>query len=283
MGDQDGNVAWTIIGQVPRRVGFDGHAPVSWADGTRRWDGFVPPEQVPVIRNPADGQLWTANNRVVGGEALALLGDGGYDGPSRAGQIRDRLAALSGARGGDRRISWRCNSTTRRGTSSVGANSSCKTLDDTAVEGQPALEDLREIVRTWDGHAAVGAAGYRLVREFRRVVTATVLNPILAPVQKRDPVARLGANAEQPLWSILATRPAYLLPASVASWNDLLRRAARLAAKLGEHQQPNALPLSECTWRPRQHSGDAASAEHGAARSRGLLAGHARAGVAWRF
>ena len=64
VGDRGGNVAWTIIGRVPRRVGFDGHTPQSWADGTRRWDGFVPPEQVPVIRNPAGGQLWSANNRV---------------------------------------------------------------------------------------------------------------------------------------------------------------------------------------------------------------------------
>ena len=77
VGDREGNVAWTMVGRVPRRVGFDGHTPQSWADGTCRWDGFLPPEQVPVIRNPAAGQLWTANNRVVGGDGLALLGDSG--------------------------------------------------------------------------------------------------------------------------------------------------------------------------------------------------------------
>ncbi|MBE7212697.1 MAG: penicillin acylase family protein, partial [Gluconacetobacter diazotrophicus] len=74
VGDRDGNVAWTISGPVPHRVGFDGLTPQSWADGARRWDGFLPPEMVPVVRNPAAGQLWTANNRVVGGGALALLG-----------------------------------------------------------------------------------------------------------------------------------------------------------------------------------------------------------------
>ena len=247
VGDRDGNVAWTIIGRVPRRVGFDGLTPQSWADGTRRWDGFLPPEQVPVIRNPADGQLWTANNRVLGGEGLALLGDGGYASAERAGQIRDRLSALSGraAKPADGLAvqlddealylaRWR--------------ELLLQTLGDAAVEKQPDLDELREILRTWDGHASVNAAGYRLLREFRRIVTTTVLNPIMEPVHLRDPVARMGFNVEQPLWSILATRPAYLLPASAASWDHLFLRAAHLTAKLGEQQQPVALSLSECTW-----------------------------------
>ncbi len=247
VGDRDGNVAWTIIGRVPRRVGFDGHTPQSWADGTRRWEGFLPPEQVPVIRNPSDGQLWTANNRTVGGEGLALLGDGGYASPERAGQIRDRLSALAdhAAKPADLLAvqlddealylaRWR--------------GLLLQTLGDPVVENQPDLDELREIVRTWDGHASVNAVGYRLLREFRRVVTVMVMNPLMAPVQRRDPVARVGFNVEQPLWSILAARPVHLLPASASSWDDLLLRAAHLTTKLGEHHQPDALALSECTW-----------------------------------
>ena len=37
VGDRAGALAWTLIGRLPKRVGFDGHLPVSWADGTRRW------------------------------------------------------------------------------------------------------------------------------------------------------------------------------------------------------------------------------------------------------
>ena len=247
VGDREGNVAWTIIGRVPRRVGFDGRTPGSWADGTRRWDGFLPPGEVPVIRNPAGGQLWTANNRVVGGDMLARLGDAGYDNAARAGQLRDRLTALTNrpARPADGLVvqlddearyltRWR--------------ELLLATLDERSTEGQRDLEGLREIVQAWDGHASASAVGYRLVREFRRTVTAGVVNPILAPAQRRDPVARLGPNAEQPLWSILDARPAYLLPADAGSWDELLRRCARLTAKLGERQQPEALPLIECTW-----------------------------------
>ncbi|MBI3885877.1 MAG: penicillin acylase family protein [Opitutae bacterium] len=37
--DADGKVAWTIIGKIPRRIGYDGRLPVSWAFGDRKWDG----------------------------------------------------------------------------------------------------------------------------------------------------------------------------------------------------------------------------------------------------
>ncbi|MBI2497360.1 MAG: penicillin acylase family protein, partial [Opitutae bacterium] len=102
--DADGDVAWTIIGLVPRRVGYDGRLPVSWAYGDRRWDGWLTPEEIPVVTShpggsPAaiaapDGAVWTSNNRAVGGPALARLGDSGYDDGPRAGQIRDDLKAL---------------------------------------------------------------------------------------------------------------------------------------------------------------------------------------------
>src|SRR5947207_2687690 len=55
--------------------------------------GWLDRTEYPRILNPAGGRLWTANARVVGGEMLARLGDGGYEVGIRARQIRDRLAA----------------------------------------------------------------------------------------------------------------------------------------------------------------------------------------------
>ncbi len=64
-GDSAGHIGWTIAGAIPRRVGFDGSAPASWADGSRRWDGDLPPSEHPRIVDPPGGLIWTANNRVV--------------------------------------------------------------------------------------------------------------------------------------------------------------------------------------------------------------------------
>ncbi|MEM7588276.1 MAG: penicillin acylase family protein, partial [Acidobacteriota bacterium] len=92
--DADGRIAWTIAGILPRRVGFDGRLPGSWSDGSRSWRGWLAPEEVPRVIDPESGLLWSANQRMVGGEMLAKLGDGSYMLAARARQIRDRLEAL---------------------------------------------------------------------------------------------------------------------------------------------------------------------------------------------
>jgi penicillin amidase len=95
--DRSGRIAWGVMGRIPRRAGFDGRLPGSWADGTRRWDGWLEPAEYPRLVDPPSGRLWTANARVVDGAALALIGDDGYDLGARAGQIRDGLMAIERA------------------------------------------------------------------------------------------------------------------------------------------------------------------------------------------
>jgi penicillin amidase len=246
IGDSAGNIAWTLIGRVPRRVGCDGRLPVSWADGTKRWDGFLAAGDTPAIRNPAAGQLWTANDRVVGGDTLARIGDGGYDDPARAAQIRDDLTALQGRLAAPADLlaiqlddaslflaRWR--------------DLVLGVLTDAAVKGRPQLAELRHLVLVWDGHASIDQAGHRLVAQFRREVGKMILSPIYVPVRSRDAEQNFGARMEQPLWSIIRQRPAYLLPSSAPSWDALLLRAAELTAKMGE-QLPGGPPLAACTW-----------------------------------
>jgi penicillin amidase len=93
VGDAKGGIAWTVAGRIPRRVGFDGRVPTSWADGRRRWDGWLDAREYPAVVNPPGRRIWTANNRVVNGPALGRIGVGNYDLGARAGQIRDQLRA----------------------------------------------------------------------------------------------------------------------------------------------------------------------------------------------
>src|SRR6185369_7321589 len=91
--DEAGNIGWTVYAAMPRRVGFDGLLPSSWADGSRGWKGWLDRAEYPRVVNPANGRIWTANARVVSGDMLAKLGDGGYEVGARARQIRERLMA----------------------------------------------------------------------------------------------------------------------------------------------------------------------------------------------
>ena len=92
-GDAQGNIGWTVTSALPRRFGHGGQRPTSWADGKKGWNGYLAPEEVPVVYNPEGQRLWSANARMVGGEALTRLGFGAYDHGSRARQIRDGLFA----------------------------------------------------------------------------------------------------------------------------------------------------------------------------------------------
>ena len=62
LADRGGAIAWVVNGPLPRRVGFDGSRPESLADGTRSWQGRVPP---PGALGGRDGVLFTANNRTL--------------------------------------------------------------------------------------------------------------------------------------------------------------------------------------------------------------------------
>ncbi|HPC83372.1 MAG TPA: penicillin acylase family protein [Thermoanaerobaculaceae bacterium] len=220
--DSHGRIGWTVAGRLPRRVGFDGRYPESWADGTRRWEGWLEPEEVPRILDPDGGTLWTANNRVVGGPALAVLGDGGYDLGARAGQIRDRLGALEAASECDLlavQLDDRAHFLERWHRLALA------TLTPPACAASPTRADLRRVLATtWSGHASVDSAAYRLVRELRAEVARRALQPLVAACVGAEhdvPVLRL-PQVEGPLWRLLTERPRHLLAPEYGDWNTLV-------------------------------------------------------------
>lgn len=225
-----GNIGWTVAGPVLRRLGRCGllPRPVRAVGGRCRPGGILPPQRHPVIVDPPSGFLWTANQRVVGGRALALLGEGGagYDLGARARQIRDDLLAL-------------------RPPVSV-ADLLAIQRDDRAlylahwrrlflgVLRRPLAppreqEAVRRAVLRWGGRAAKGSVGFRLVHDFRRRVFRLVLAPFAALLRRRDPRFRFPdpPMLEGPVWKLLTRRPPWLLPPGTKSWGALLRDAAR--------------------------------------------------------
>lgn len=224
-GDRAGRIGWTIAGQIPHRVGRDGRRPVDSTDPDARWDRFLRPDEVPRVVDPEDGRLWTANNRVASGDALALIGDGNYAHGARARQIRDGLAALAAPIAerdllalqlDDRALfyaRWRDLLRT--------------TLTDTPPSDS--LDALRRTVEDWSGHA--DDVGYRAVRAFRDAVVDRVLPPLLSSVQARAPRAGFPARDETPVWALVTEQPAHLLPPGHASWDALLLDAATEVAR----------------------------------------------------
>ena len=242
--DADGRVGWTIIGRIPNRVGFDGRLPVSWADGTARWDGWVTAGERPKVVDPAGGRIWSANARVVPAEGHDVVGDEGQDVGGRQGQIRDALLAIEAATPedmlavqlDDRAIflsRWR--------------DLLLATLTPDAVSGSPRRGEARQLVEAWGGKASIDSAGYRIVREWRQTVAAAALQPLVAELEEADPrfdYLRDFRRFETPLWMLVTEKPAHLLSTAHESWGQLLLKAFDLTlARLADEG-----PLSGRTW-----------------------------------
>ena len=248
--DAEGRIGWTILGRLPQREGTEGWLQSSSTDATKYWDGLLPPEETPRISNPPSDRLWTANNRLVDGEMLALLGraGSGYLPGARARQIRDALFDLEEAEATDllnilldnRALSlarWR--------------DKLLEVLDDEVVAADPQRAEMRRLVEAWDGRASLDAVGYRMVRTFRIALARRLLDPLVAPYLEVVPQFEFVIDImqfETPLWQLVSEEPMHLLDPQYSNY-----QAAYLAAVgdtfdtlLEEGGEP--LDLSARTW-----------------------------------
>lgn len=244
--DADGRIAWTLAGRIPRRIGGDGRRPRSWADGAYRWEGYWPAAEQPRIVDPPEGRLWSANARVVEGEALDRVGDGGYVLGARARQIRDTLreleradeAAMLALQLDDRALyleSWR-----QLGLASL--ESARRPLSPARAEFQ------RRLQNDWTGRASVESVGYRIVRSFRSRMIDLVLEALVAPCREIDPDfdSRWLPYPSAVAWRLLETEPRHLLDPRFESWADL-----RLAAVDDVMEVASTPSIDAYTWGAR--------------------------------
>ncbi|HVS54113.1 MAG TPA: penicillin acylase family protein [Opitutaceae bacterium] len=251
--DAAGDIGWTIAGFLPKRVGYDGRLPVSWAYGDRHWDGFVAPDDVPVVTTrpsgrPAeisarDGRLWSANQREIGGAALAILGDGGYHRPNRAAQIRDDLAPLEHAAPRDLLA-------VQLDDRALFLAPWHRLLLDTLTPAVTAQKKPRAALRTfaepWDNRASLDAVSYPIVKQFRQAVYERVFDPIFAACRDANPEFDADLlHLEPAIWTLLREKPKHLLDPKFATWDDLLVAAADDVIAFLDRQ---AITLPRANW-----------------------------------
>ena len=240
--DRSGDIAWTVMGRMPLRAGYDPRLPGSSVGEGRGWLGWLPIEDYPRIVNPPAGALWSANARPLDGAELERIGDGGFELGARAAQIRDALLELEDAdethllaiQLDDRALfleRWR--------SLLLGV------IEAAGAAADSRRQRMQQLVAAGAKRAAVDDVGYRLVRAFRREVAERVWRTITSGcgglVAESSPEGM--RQWEGPLWRMLEERPAHLLDARYGDWQALLLEAADAAAAACPGDD-----LERCTW-----------------------------------
>ncbi len=88
--DKQGNIGFYFLGGIPKRDNFTGELPMPGWEGKYKWDGYVPDIEQPHLRNPKQGFIVNANNKVEP-EGYPYVITKYYATPDRFMRIREML------------------------------------------------------------------------------------------------------------------------------------------------------------------------------------------------
>ena len=247
--DKAGNIGWTIMGPIPVKQGDIGDVPASWASGENAWTGYLSPDLYPKVKNPESNRLWTANSRVVGGEMLDKIGNGGYALGARASQIRDNLREKSRFNEQDLldiALDHRAKFLERWQDFLLQ-----KVLTPQALKEHEQWQQVKDLLHNQVLAATTDSVAYRLVRNFR----LNVQNQIFEAVDKQLAAAVqdektgyqtyvIRQQLETPLWQLLTKQPQAFLPSTASSWQALFTQALTKTLEDMTADQP----LEQATW-----------------------------------
>ena len=242
--DADGHIGWTIAGRIPAGNGELHDLPVLSTDANPGFPGWIAPQDQPRMLDPPGGFLWSANARVVGGAAQAVLGDDGMDRGARAAQIKSDLQAAAAP-------------FTPRSSLAVQLDDRAVFLDrwrmllsslveQARARGDRTQDAAHEVLARWSGHAAPDDAAFRLVHLFREHVEARAFYMLIAPARAQAPdfEFEIPTSFEGPLWRLMEKRPLHLLTVNYPDWDSFLHDALLESERL----PAGCVDLGSCGW-----------------------------------
>jgi penicillin G amidase len=246
LADNQGRIGWTVMGQIPRRVGFDGSVSRSWADGSAGWDGYVEAEQLPREIDPPSGWLVSANDRRIGKEYPHVIGRqfaSGY----RAYRITQRLGQMPSI---NEWSLFALQLDTGNEFYDFYQQLALSALSTGNAEQQPELRELRDTLLAWNGRADTDSLGFALLVRFRQQLAQSVFSPFLAASRNIDKNFNYAwTYIDTPLQAMLTEKVPRLLPDPVnyRTWDDFILGQLKRSARQLKTAYPDTA-LSELTW-----------------------------------
>ena len=244
MADDQGHIAWTLMGRFPNRQGFDGSSSRGWTEPGVGWQGYIHPADLPRIVDPSEGYLVTANNRTLGREYPHVIGHN-YANGYRAYRIAERLQRMDKVTEQD---FLDLQLDTRSGFYDFYQQLALQALDDKSLQ-DPALREIKTYLGAWNGKMDRDSLGIGLLIPFRQKLAETVFAPAIQRCRQVDPDFKYAwRQMDTPLRALLEAKLPDTLPDEhYASWQALIVDVLKNSAA-GLKQQHSSANLSELTW-----------------------------------
>jgi len=171
--DVQGNIAYLNRGQVPLRPLANAWLPVPGWTGEHEWQGNIPFEALPRLRNPSAGFIVSANNRIPDQDYpyyIALS----YAPESRARRIYQRLSNLTGATGKDMR-------SIHGDSLSIPAGVLARLIESAEPAGESARQ-AKDLLTGWNGGMDRDSAAPTIYAAFRVKLLHRIIGNLAGPL-----------------------------------------------------------------------------------------------------
>ncbi|WP_447971448.1 penicillin acylase family protein [Nitrospira sp. M1] len=246
LADNQGHIAWTLMGRVPLRKGMTGFSSVSWNDETVGWQGYIRPEALPRIVDPPSGYVVAGNHRMVGKEYPHTIG---HDFPNgyRGHRITERLKVLENVSEADM-LALQLDTVSQpyQFYRQVALDLLAKHQDHLS----PSLEELQDVLAEWNGRADVDSAGLGFLQHFQRSLKNNIFEPYLTECRAHDQdFSYWAGDTETALRRLLTAKIPSLLPgaAHYPTWDAFLLSVLQKSVKqvLEKHETKS---LKKLKW-----------------------------------
>jgi len=245
LADDQGRIGWTYCGKLPAHSNADSFASITWSNAGTGAQGTILPQELPVLLDPPDGLLATANNRTVGTGYPHVIGYN-FANPYRAHRI---VQQLQNAHDLTEAVLFALQLDTAGAFYAFYyslAIATCKTH----ATGDPLLTDAVAAINAWDGKAEPESVGFGLLLRFRELLAERVIGTYLTICKAADSnFVYNWNNLETPLRALLSAKIPETLPnvKTCLDWDTLIRETLRESTKQLRNEY-RVQTLTGLTW-----------------------------------
>ncbi|MEE4245913.1 MAG: penicillin acylase family protein [Kangiellaceae bacterium] len=241
VGDADGQIGWSIIGPMPKRIETTSrYRTIATTNGKIQW---LDAADYPIVKSNGENAIWTANGRIVGNENLKTVGRTWYAMGVRGKIIRDELLKLSKAEETDL-LKIALNT-----KGEVYQRWQQHLIEQLKLIKEPdeQQQELLRLVKQWNGNADTDQVGFTFIRAYRSELRKRIIDPwvkVLSADAQRN-FSYYSSQYEYPLWQIITNQALAFLPKDAANYSELYQQAINsVIDKFTENNQV----LADQTW-----------------------------------